>query len=252
MSHELSARSLRFRAQRWLLGLGAVAVFATVVGSEQAGASGETVSAWLTTTDLSQHLTAQTPLAFSAGSGSASIKIAVNEGRTFQKMLGFGATFTDSSAWLMYTKVNSTTRAAVMQDLFSLTGASGIGLNYLRQPASATDYIKDVGGYYTYDDVPAGQTDPTLSSFSISHDLAYLVPILQQALSVNPAIKVQFNTWTAPAWMKTNGSLLNGGFLMPQYFSTWGNFIVKMIQAYQAQGIPIWATSVQNEPSVAL
>ena len=93
MTHEVSARSLRFRAQRWLLVHGAVAVFATVAGSQQAGASGETVSAWLTTADLSQHLTAQTPLAFSAGSGSASIKIAVNEGRTFQKMLGFGATF---------------------------------------------------------------------------------------------------------------------------------------------------------------
>src|SRR5260221_10076265 len=99
MSHELSARSLRFRAQRWLLVLGAVAVFATVVGSEQAGASGETVSAWLTTADFLHHLTAQTPLAFSAGSGSASIKIAINEGRNSLNSRGFGGKFTDSSAW---------------------------------------------------------------------------------------------------------------------------------------------------------
>lgn len=221
-----------------------------VAPATPAVAAGESVSVWLTTSSLSQKLTPQAALTFTPGAGSAPVVINLNEGRTYQTMVGFGATFTDSAAWLMHEKATPANRGQSMQDLFSRNGANGIGLNLLRQPMSATDYIKTVGGYYTYDDMPAGQTDPTLANFSIAHDLDYIVPILQQALQINPSIKVQFNSWTAPAWMKTNGSLVNGGSLLPQYHGAYASYIVKAIQAYEAQGIPIWATSVANEPTV--
>jgi hypothetical protein len=41
---------------------------------------------------------------------------------------------------------------------------------------------------YTYDDVPAGQSDPNLDRFSIAHDLADVVPLTKQAHQINPPL----------------------------------------------------------------
>lgn len=69
-------------------------------------------------------------------------------------------------------------------------------------------------------------------------------------LGVNPDIKIQLTSWSAPAWMKSNGSLTDGGSLLPQYQELWADYIVKGIKAYETEGIPVWATSVANEPSI--
>jgi glucosylceramidase len=47
--------------------------------------------------------------------------------------------------------------------------AHGAGLSFLRQPIGATDLSRDV---YSFDDMPAGQTDPQLHHFSAKHDEA--------------------------------------------------------------------------------
>ncbi len=166
-------------------------------------------------------------------------------------MTGFGATFTDSAAWLLNRKVTATTRATVMNNLFNTS--SGIGLTMLRQPMGSTDFIKTVGGYYTYDDVPG---DTALANFSVAYDDADIVPMIKQALAINQQIKVNLTSWSAPAWMKDNNSLkapcqdCYPGTLLSQYYSVYADYLVKAIQAYHARGIPIWATSAQNEPTV--
>ena len=47
--------------------------------------------------------------------------------------------------------------------------------------------------------------------------------------------------------MKTNGEMLHGGKLKPEYFQTWADYFVKYIKAYQAEGLPMWGLTVQNE-----
>lgn len=47
--------------------------------------------------------------------------------------------------------------------------------------------------------------------------------------------------------MKTNGQMNGGGALKPEYREAWANMFVKYIEAYAAEGIDIWAVSVQNE-----
>jgi glucosylceramidase len=54
--------------------------------------------------------------------------------------------------------------------------------------------------------------------------------------------------WSPPAWMKSNNDMLHGGRLKPEYYSSWANYYVKFIKAYQSQGIPVWGLTVQNEP----
>jgi len=166
----------------------------------------------------------------------------------YQRFTGIGAAMTDSSAWLIYDQLAASDRLRVMQELF---GASGIHLNFLRVPMAASDFTISPDPY-SYDDDPPGGTDPTLSHFSIAHDLTYLIPTLQQALQVNPELEIFANPWSSPAWMKSNDSLENpdgNATLLPSYYDTFANYFVKFIQAYQSEGVPITAIAPVNEPS---
>ena len=101
--------------------------------------------------------------------------------------------------------------------------------------------------FYSYDDQPDGTTDEDLSDFSITHDQADIIPLVKQALSLNPDLKVMMSPWSPPAWMKTSGNMV-GGSLLSKYFSQYAQYFVKTIQAYQSEGIDLFAVSVQNEP----
>jgi glucosylceramidase len=213
-----------------LAGAGLVAV------AGPAQAAGTAVSVWETTADQSKLLAAQSGATFTAGTGPASQTITVNPGTTYQSMTGFGASFTDSSAWLVY---NSPQRNTIMSKLFDPN--SGIGLDFVRQPIGASDFARSV---YSYDDT-AGDT--ALNNFSISHDSAYILPILQQARQLNPATTVMATPWSPPGWMKTSGSMI-GGTLIAGDRTAYANYFVKFLQAYAAAGVPVALVTAQNEP----
>lgn len=212
-------------------------------GTIPAVADGEPVAVWLTLPDGSKKLHQEANLQFIAGSSPLAPTIQVDETTLYQRFEGAGAAMTDSSAWLISTTLPFTQRNALMADLFTRDGA-GIGLSYVRIPMGASDFALDD---YTYDDMPPGQTDPNLVHFSISHDEAYIIPLLQQARALNPQLRFMGSPWSAPAWMKDNESL-HGGSLRPQYFQAFANYHVKFVQAYEAAGIPIDALTPQNEP----
>ena len=100
---------------------------------------------------------------------------------------------------------------------------------------------------YSYDDLATNQTDLNLTNFSIAHDQADIIPLVQQALLLNPQLKIMANPWSPPGWMKTSGSMI-GGTLLPSMYAPFALYFVKYIQAYQAAGIPINYISLQNEP----
>jgi glucosylceramidase len=199
-------------------------------------ATGASVSVFETTADSSRLLAAQPGATFASGAGTASQTITVNPATTYQSMTGFGASFTDSSAWLV---ANSPQRAAIMTKLFDPN--QGIGLDFLRQPIGASDFARSM---YSYDD---GQSDPTLANFSISHDTAYITPILKQALALNPATTVMATPWSPPGWMKSSGSMI-GGSLNAANNQVYANYLVKFLQAYSSAGVPVALLTPQNEP----
>ncbi|WP_405766377.1 ricin-type beta-trefoil lectin domain protein [Streptomyces sp. NBC_00080] len=215
-----------------------------------AHAAGEQVTAWLTTTDdaggrhVVRGLQAQPAFAFQAGSGGGE-NITVDENTGYQTFTGGGASFTDTAAWLMNGSgaLSAATREATLRKLFSPT--EGIGLSFLRNPMGGSDLAR-FG--YTYDDVPAGQTDADLSEFSIAHDLADVVPLTRRARELNPALTVMASPWTAPAWMKDSGQL-NGGWLKAENYGAYASYFVKYLQAYRDQGIPVAYVTAQNEPT---
>jgi glucosylceramidase len=196
-----------------------------------------------TTGDRTMLLQTQPSVSFATGGNFSGPVIAVNATTQYQQMDGFGGSLTDSSAWLIWNKLSASQQTTLMQQLFSPSG--GIGISFLRQPMGATDF--SASGNYSYDDMPSGQTDPNLTNFSVTHDAAYIIPLVQQALSINPNIKVVALPWSPPAWMKSTETM-NGGNMNTAYFPSLAQYFVDFVQAYQQQGIPIYALSVQNEP----
>ena len=64
--------------------------------------------------------------------GAAKHKVVIDEEQTFQEMDGFGASFTDSAAYLIHQVLETEQRSELMTQLFDPN--EGIGLSVLRQP----------------------------------------------------------------------------------------------------------------------
>ncbi|RYY46725.1 MAG: glucosylceramidase [Chitinophagaceae bacterium] len=198
------------------------------------------VNYWITNGDGSK-LLQQQPAALGFGTtANTNYNIEVDSTTTFQTVDGFGYTLTGSSAQLI-NNMPAAQKDALLNDLFS---ANGIGVSYIRISIGASDLSPSV---FTYNDMPAGQTDPTLANFSLSQDLTHLVPVLQKILAINPSIKILGSPWTAPSWMKTNENSV-GGSLKPANYGVYAQYFVKYIQAMKALGITVGAVTIQNEP----
>lgn len=237
----------------WGLGLATTGVIALVTGVTTTGLAAAPGSAletppppahaWVTTVDGASRLSDRGYVPFRSG-GSPNLTITVDPSRAYQTMDGFGASITDSSAHVLY-GLQDGAREGAMRDLFS--PAQGNGLSILRQPMGASDFV--AGGFYTYDDVAPGQTDYGMRHFSIAHDQRQILPLVRQALRLNPKIKVIGTPWSPPAWMKTNKSLIGGRLIDdPRIYRAYARYFVKYVQAYQRAGVPIYAVAVQNEP----
>jgi glucosylceramidase len=221
----------------------ALAFAVALLASAASAATG--VQVWLTSNDGKAHLTREPDLGFTRSTGSASVTVDVDPRHTAQTITGFGAAFTDSATWLL-AKLPTAQREAALRRLLS-----GIGLSVMRVPMGASDFT--ASGMYSYDDMPPGQSDPALAHFSIAHDRAYIIPILREALRINPSLRIVANPWSPPAWMKTNDSMLavsstGVGRLRPDAYGALARYFVKFIEAYRAAGVPVWAVTPQNEP----
>ena len=139
--------------------------------------------------------------------------------------------------------MNSAQRQALLQELFGRD--PGIGLSFTRLTIGASDFSRR---HYSLDDVPAGRTDPALQQFSIARNLDDVVPVTQAALKVNPQLKVMASPWSAPAWMKSTGSLIKGT-LLEAHYDAFARYLVKYLDAYAREGVPVFALTLQNEPS---
>ncbi len=200
------------------------------------------VSVWVTTGDRSSLLSRQPDLRFTGREPDVDNVIDVLESRQFQSVVGWGAAMSDASAHLIQTKMNPVQREALLQDLFGREG--GIGFSFVRIPMGASDFSRT---HYSYDDRPPGETDSTLTHFSIDVDRAEKIPALKRALAINPQLKLVGSPWSAPGWMKSSGTLIKGT-LLPRFHGSFAEYFRRWIEAYEAEGLPIFAITLQNEP----
>jgi len=200
------------------------------------------ITCWLTDPGQAIYFKKQTKALNFSNTGNYNPSIVVDTTQTYQSIDGFGFALTGGSAYLI-NQLSSATKSDLLKELFT-ADSTFIGISYLRISIGASDLDASV---FSYDDLPAGQTDATLEHFSINPDKANLIPVLKAIVALNPKIKILGSPWSAPAWMKTNGSP-KGGSLKPEFYGAYANYFVKYIQAMKAEGISIAAITPQNEP----
>jgi glucosylceramidase len=232
-------------------------LLASALAASTAGAAaparleGAAVQAWITTGDQSRLLSREPDASFS----SAMVKMAagtpvieVDPATSYQQIAGFGAAITDASAWLIQQRMTPAQREALMRELFGrgeVKGAGqGIGLSFTRLTIGASDFSRS---HYSFDDMPAGQSDPQLTHFSIDPQRETVLPAVKAALKVNPQLKVMASPWSAPGWMKSSDSLIKGT-LKPEAFDAFARYLNRYVDAMKAEGVPISALTLQNEP----
>ncbi len=208
-----------------------------------AGAAGETVEVWFSSEDGSNQMTKQSNLTVVTPDGSSGTTIRIDPKQTYQSMLGLGTSMEETSVYnlMAMTKAN---RTAVLRNLFD--PVDGIGMNFIRIAFGTSDFTGRA--WYSYNDMPAGQTDPTLSNFSIQKDKDYnIIALLKEILELYPEMPILASIWSPPGWMKSNDSLIKGN-MKSEYVDEYATYLRMAIQAYAAEGIPIYSIIGQNEP----
>jgi len=165
--------------------------------------------------------------------------IVIDENKTFQTIEGFGGAFTDAAA-ATFAKLPKAAQESFLKASFD--PVAGNGYTLCRTTIHSCDFSAEM---YTYDDTLG---DKELKNFSIAHDLKDRIPFIKRAqVAAKGKLRLFASPWSPPGWMKTNAEMLHGGKLKPEYDQTWADYYVKYINAYAAEGIPMWGLTVQNE-----
>ncbi len=248
-------RTHRRRLRRSATAMGVAALLGAGAAIAVAGPASATVTlnAWLTTADNSSALTPQS--AITLGSvASGSINVSVNDSLAYQSMSGFGAAFTDSSSSLLQQLkgYSPTAYSTLMSQLF---GSSGANFLFWRVPMTSTDF-NSTNTTWTDDDTagPSGNPDQYFSLYADETNL--MIPTIKDAKALNSNLQLVASPWSAPAWMKSNGSMFGStsgtnGTLLTADYQAWADYFRDWLQAYQSNGVPVGYITPQNEPQYA-
>lgn len=150
----------------------------------------------------------------------------------FQKIIGFGGAITQSSG-VSYQKLSNEKKEQFIKEYF-------LDANYslCRIPIGSCDFSPKSYSYSNKED---------LSDFSMENDCEHIVPLIQDALKINPNIRFLASPWSPPKFMKTNKMLILGGRLSKKYYKTYAEYLAKYIEEYKNIGINIEFITIQNE-----
>ena len=162
----------------------------------------------------------------------------------YQDMDGFGYAVTYSSCYNLM-RMNPLDRRAFLRRTYDKK--TGLGVSYARISIGCSDFSSTE---YSLCDTKG------LENFRLYTDeTKFVIPILKEILEINPDLKIMAAPWTCPKWMKIKSlsepvpyDSWTSGTLNPAYYQTYADYFVKFIQAFQSEGIPIYAVTPQNEP----
>nr|CAD7196345.1 unnamed protein product [Timema douglasi] len=173
--------------------------------------------------------------------GSGIAEFYLNKSQIYQDIIGFGGAMTDAAA-INIAGFSEKTSDNLMRSYF---GEGGSQYTIIRNPMGASDFSVE---YYTYDDVDG---DTELNEFSLrEEDYRYKIPLLKRAKELNPReVKLFTSPWSAPYWMKRNGTTSGTSHLLEENYQPWANYFVKYFDAYAAENVSFWGVTAQNEPT---
>ncbi len=151
-----------------------------------------------------------------------------------QSFIGFGGAITQA-AGVAYKMLPKEKQEEFLNEYFVTCK-----YNLCRLPIGSCDFSPEAYSYSYKKD---------LSDFSIEKDFEYLIPLLKDALKINPNLKLLASPWSPPAFMKNNKMLTLGGKLNEKYYELYAKYLVKYIKAYEKEKIQIDYITIQNEPN---
>ena len=201
------------------------------------------INVYTTADNTNLRLTLTNTLSFSFSASEqpveSEISVFVAPNKKFQTFMGIGGAITDASAEV-FAKLTPAKQAELLSAYYNKD--NGIGYSLLRTSIHSSDFSS---GSYTYIE----EGDQELKTFSIEHDQQYRIPMIKKAIqSAGGNLLLYASPWSPPSFMKSNGTMLRGGTLLPQFYQAWANYYVKFVKAYEKAGMPIWGITIQNEP----
>lgn len=179
------------------------------------------------------------PLQVSPLSNADATQIKLDPKQTYQTILGFGGAFTEASAYTL-SLISEEKRNEIIHRYFH--PEEGLGYRFGRTHINSCDFSL---GNYTY----VEENDTSLSTFSIEREQELVIPLIKDATKVaGDNLSIVSSPWSPPPWMKSNNEMNHGGKLLPEYNSVWADYYIKYVDAMEAEGIPIWGLTIQNEP----
>lgn len=198
-------------------------------------------SLWLTAKATGDRLASKEPVVFEPMPQPEEHfpTVMVDPSKKFQVIEGFGGALTDAAAET-FTKLPKRAQRDLLDAYFD--PVKGIGYSLGRTHINSCDFSSDSYAY-------AEPGDAELKTFSVAHDRRFRLPFIKAALATaGGPVKIFASPWSPPAWMKTNGNMLQGGQLKPEYRDSWARYFARFVEEYEKEGVPIWGLTVQNEP----
>jgi len=157
----------------------------------------------------------------------------------YQEIMGFGGAITEASGYA-FSKMSADKQQEILDAYF---GPEGNCYTMARAALDSCDF--SLGNYSAVTD----KNDNSLSTFTLSRDHQYILPLLGRAQkNAGTELVLMLSPWSPPAFMKSNGQKNGGGSLLPEYYALWAEYICLYIQEYKSLGYNITMITVQNEP----
>jgi len=215
--------------------------FLVALEAEEPEVQGRSVTVYQTAKGTAERLVKLGTWEFRPGQQppESEVSVFVNPNKRFQEFLGIGGAITDASAEV-FAKLPAAKQVELLAAYYDRE--KGIGYTLARTTIHSSDFSS---GSYTYIE----EGDGALKTFSINHDRQYRIPLIKKAIeAAGGELLLYASPWSPPAFMKDSNDMLHGGRLLPGYRDAWAHYYTKFIKAYEAEGIPIWGITVQNEP----
>lgn len=198
------------------------------------------IKIYSTAEDTDLRLSLTNNLTFKLGKQPLETEVAifVNPQKTFQTFMGIGGAITDASA-VVFSKLPKDKQKELLEAYYS---PKGINYSIIRTSIHSCDFSPKS---FTYIE----EGDAELKTFSIEADKKFRIPLIKKAISlIGNDLVFYASPWSPPPFMKGKKDMFGGGKLLPKFYQAWANYYVKFIKAYEAEGIPVWGVTIQNEP----
>ncbi|MBR8536987.1 glycoside hydrolase family 30 protein [Carboxylicivirga sediminis] len=166
------------------------------------------------------------------------VAVFVNPNKQFQTFIGIGGAITDASAEVFH-KLSAANQKKLVDAYY---GPGGNDYTLLRTTIHSCDFSSES---YTYIE----EGDKELKTFSIERDKKERIPMIKRAMAqASEPLLFYVSPWSPPAFMKGREHMLQGGKLLPEFYQSWASYYARFIKAYEAEGMPVWGLTIQNEP----